>query len=39
MTRGKVRGLKCIKLATHFFLKKGPFGENIFIGEKKCKFG
>jgi hypothetical protein len=42
MTRGKVGGSKCIKLAklaTHFLFKNGPFGENIFIGVKKYKIG
>jgi len=34
VTSGKVGGPKSIKLATQFWLTKGPIHENIFIGGK-----
>jgi hypothetical protein len=40
MTSEKVGGLKCIrlvKLATQFWLTKGPIGENIFICGKEIQ--
>jgi hypothetical protein len=39
ITNKKLRGLKCIKLATQLWLKKSPTSENIFIWGKKHKFG